>query len=192
MEKVKTLQTLRSMKQKELFYKLQEVEVLKSLNLNTDISNGMLESIDSIIDLEFMKGVHLDNENIKKSKVLEKKYYSIKELLETLKINKTQSEIDEILLNSLNALKNDDLEKIKLYEDKTLNILFSAVKSGEKFDENLDELLQSFNEEDRLLLKRVFKYEEDLSDDINRLNNIIKEINGMLLAVIPNKNNFIM
>lgn len=192
MEKVKTLQTLRSMKQKELFYKLQEVEVLKSLNLNTDISNGMLESIDSIIDLEFMKGVHLDNENIKKSKVLEKKYYSIKELLEILKINKTQSEIDEILLNSLNALKNDDLEKIKLYEDKTLNILFSAVKSGEKFDENLDELLQSFNEEDRLLLKRVFKYEEDLSDDINRLNNIIKEINGMLLAVIPNKNNFIM
>ena len=89
MEKVKTLQTLRSMKQKELFYKLQEVEVLKSLNLNTDISNGMLESIDSIIDLEFMKGVHLDNENIKKSKVLEKKYYSIKELLEILKINKT-------------------------------------------------------------------------------------------------------
>lgn len=180
------------MKQKELFYKLQEVEVLKSLNLNTDISNGMLEAIDSIIDIEFMKGVHLDNENIKKSNVMEKKYYSIKELLENFKINKMQNEVDEILFNSLSALKNEDLEKIKIYEDKALNILFSAVKSGEEFDGNLDELLQSFNEEDRLLLNRVFKYEEDLSDDINRLNSIINEINGMLLAVIPNKNNFIM
>lgn len=180
------------MKQKELFYKLQEVEVLKSLNLNTDISNGMLEAIDSIIDIEFMKGVHLDNENIKKSNVMEKKYYSIKELLENFKINKMQNEVDEILFNSLNALKDEDLEKIKIYEDKALNILFSAVKSGEEFDGNLDELLQSFNEEDRLLLNRVFKYEEDLSDDINRLNSIINEINGMLLAVIPNKNNFIM
>lgn len=192
MEKVKSLQNLRNMKQKELFYKLQEVEVLKSLNLNTDISNGMIQAIDSIIDLEFMKGVHLDNDNIEKSKVLEKKYCSIKELLENLKINKLQSEIDEILSNSLNALKDEDLEKINIYEDKTLNIIFSAVENGEKFDGNLDKLLQSFNEDDRLFLKRVFKYEEDLSEDINRLNGIIKEINGMLLAVIPNKNNFIM
>ena len=180
------------MKQKELFYKLQEVEVLKALDLDSEMTDDMLYSIDSIVDVEFMKSIHIDDKNVEKSKIMEKKYYNIKKLIERFNIDKMKNEIDEILSNSLNAFRHEDLEKIKIYENKTLDILFYAAENGEEFDSALNELIKNFNEEDKVILKRVFKYEEDLCDDINRLNNIIKKINGMLLSVIPNKNNLIM
>lgn len=180
------------MKQKELFYKLQEVEVLKALDLDSEMTDDMLYSIDSIVDVEFMKSIHIDDKNVEKSKIMEKKYFNIKKLLERFDIDKMKNEIDEILSNSLNAFRHEDLDKIKIYENKTLDILFYAAKNGEEFDSALNELIKNFNEEDKVVLKHVFKYEEDLCDDINRLNNIIKQINGMLLSVIPNKNNLIM
>lgn len=180
------------MKQKELFYKLQEVEVLKALDLNSEMTDDMLYSIDSIVDVEFMKSIHIDDKNVEKSKIMEKKYYNIKKLIERFNIDKMKNEIDEILSNSLIAFRHEDLDKINICENKALNILSYAIENGEEFDSALNELIKNFNEEDKLILKHVFKYEEDLCDDINRLNDIIKQINGMLLSVIPNKNNFIM
>ena len=128
----------------------------------------------------------------KDREIINNKYQSIVTLLKNRNFKDNQREVEEILNKSLSALKKKDIDRLKNFEKVTLMIVDKAIEEGTINYEDLKDDINNLKKMNNVLLDETDKYQLNLTNDIKRLNKLLQDIDGMLLAVIPIKNNVIM
>ncbi len=191
-EKIDVLEKQKDEKQREIFFKLQEIEFLKSLNGNEEFSDEVYETINNTVLVEFLKSTMFLDKLNKDREIINNKYQSIVTLLKNRNFKDNQREVEEILNKSLSALKKKDIDRLKNFEKVTLMIVDKAIEEGTINYEDLKDDINNLKKMNNVLLDETDKYQLNLTNDIKRLNKLLQDIDGMLLAVIPIKNNVIM
>ncbi|WP_300410498.1 hypothetical protein [Lagierella sp.] len=191
-EKIDYLEKQKDEKQKEIFFKLQEIEFLKSLNGNEDFPDEIYNNINDIVLVEFLKSTMFLDKLNKDQEIINNKYQSIVTLLKNRNFKDNQKEVEEILNKSLSALETKDIKRLKSYERVSLMIVNKAIEEGTIRYEDLSDDMKNLNKLDSILLNETGEYQINLIKDIQRLDKLLKDIDSMLLAVIPIKNNIIM